>query len=319
MQTLTCASFPLVSVIVPAYNLERFVSRTLLSIKAQTYPRWELIVVDDGSTDGTFETVKRTVEGWERTLCLSQPNGGPSSARNNGYARTSPESKYLIYLDGDDLWEPHALTSLVEALEKRPDAVAVHGLARYCDKNDAPIRVGECETRFRRRHGIEGEKLVEWSLERDTTFEVEAVENIITTPGVILLRREVHEKIGGFDTELKGTEDWELWMRFSLMGPIVFLDCVVLNYRMIGSSLSSNGRAMIEDSIRSRLRIFQYLREDQERHRLASLGWHLNDERISREQLQNAKTFLLQGKVVLALRRFCHALRVRRRMTTPVR
>ena len=112
---------PLVSVVVAAYNCERYVGAAIESALAQTHARVEVIVVDDGSTDATPEVVARYP-----VQCIRQPNGGQGAAKNSGVA--AARGDLIAFLDGDDLWFPSKLSRQVELLEDRPEA---HGaLAR---------------------------------------------------------------------------------------------------------------------------------------------------------------------------------------------
>jgi glycosyltransferase involved in cell wall biosynthesis len=109
-------SLPLISCIVPAYNAERYLAEAIDSILAQTYPHTQIIVVDDGSTDGTADVVARyggRIEGHR------QPNGGTSAARNRGIAAACGE--FLAFLDADDLWHPEKLARQAARFEASPE------------------------------------------------------------------------------------------------------------------------------------------------------------------------------------------------------
>lgn len=107
----------LVSIIMPAYNVDEYIEESIRSIQAQTYPNWELIVVNDGSTDTTQAVVERLASQDSRIRLVTQPNGGVSRARNRGLELARGE--YISFLDGDDLWEPTFLRELIDA-KKRP-------------------------------------------------------------------------------------------------------------------------------------------------------------------------------------------------------
>lgn len=94
----------LVSIITPLYNGERFVAQTIESVLAQTYTEWEMIIINDGSKDNGENVVKKYADKDARIKLYSQPNGGSSSARNNGLRRAQGE--YICFLDADDIWEP---------------------------------------------------------------------------------------------------------------------------------------------------------------------------------------------------------------------
>ena len=111
---------PLVSVVIPAYNCERYLGRAIRSVLAQTYPRIECIVVDDGSTDGTAEVIDRF---GSAVRAIRQENGGAAAARNAGI-RTAT-GRYIAFLDADDYWLRNKLELQIHILEKNPDLVLI--------------------------------------------------------------------------------------------------------------------------------------------------------------------------------------------------
>ena len=117
----------LVSIITPIYNGAKYVSETIESVLKQTYPHWEMIIVDDGSKDNSAEIIREYVTKDDRIQLIQQPNGGSASARNNGIRRAN--GRYIALLDADDLWEPTFLESQL-ALMKEKDAIVVHASYR---------------------------------------------------------------------------------------------------------------------------------------------------------------------------------------------
>lgn len=126
----------LVSIITPVYNGEKYISETIDSVIRQTYPDWEMIVVDDGSKDGSAVIVRRYVEKENRITLLQQPNGGSASARNNGIRHAN--GQYIALLDSDDLWDPDFLKSQL-ALMKEKNAICVHGSYRRINEKSEEI------------------------------------------------------------------------------------------------------------------------------------------------------------------------------------
>lgn len=114
----------LVSIITPIYNGEQFVAQTIESVLAQTYPHWEMIVINDGSKDNSEAIVKKYAEKDARIKLFSQPNAGSAAARNNGIRRA--DGRYIALLDADDLWEPFFLESQL-ALMQKTGALLVYG------------------------------------------------------------------------------------------------------------------------------------------------------------------------------------------------
>lgn len=231
---------PAVSVVVPAYNAERFLPETVESIRSQTFQDWELIIVDDGSRDTTAKIAETFAALDSRIRVVGQENRGLSAARNRGIAASNPVSRYLIFLDSDDVWDPDALSTLVRALEQDSSAVAAYALARYVDAETQPIDQGVCESKCRMRATLVGDRVVSLDASQPSTFETFIVSGCIATPGVCLVRREVLARTGLYDTSLKQCEDWDMYIRLSRHGYFRFVDRVILGYRMHGSNMTRN-------------------------------------------------------------------------------
>ena len=117
------AKLPLVSVIVPAYNSEAWIGECLDSVLAQTYPNWECVVVDDGSTDGTLAIAESYAQRDSRIRCLRQENQGPSVARNTAVAHSHGE--YILPLDADDMIASQFVENAVQYHESHPETTIV--------------------------------------------------------------------------------------------------------------------------------------------------------------------------------------------------
>ena len=115
----------LVSIIMPAYNLEQYIAESIESVQYQRYSYWELLVVNDGSTDRTVEIVATIAAKDSRIRLINQPNGGSASARNRGL--TEARGRYIAFLDGDDLWDSTFLSRLLEAKEQASADMAYCG------------------------------------------------------------------------------------------------------------------------------------------------------------------------------------------------
>lgn len=126
----------LVSIITPVYNGEIYISETIDSVIKQTYTDWEMIVVDDGSKDGSAAIVRRYAEKESRITLLQQPNGGSASARNNGIRHAN--GQYIALLDSDDLWAPDFLRSQLTLLKEK-NAICVHGSYRRINEKSEEI------------------------------------------------------------------------------------------------------------------------------------------------------------------------------------
>lgn len=188
---------PLVSVIIPTYNRAALLVETVESVLAQTYPAIEIIVVDDGSTDGTAQVL----EGYRgRVVTLSQSNQGETVARNAGFR--AAHGQYISFLDDDDLILPTKIEKQVRLLETRPDVGIVY--CRYYHIDEKGTRLS--------KSGLlpEGQILLQLAL------------SDFIWAGGPLIRRSCLEKVGAYDETLpwngRYAEDWDMWLRLALAG-----------------------------------------------------------------------------------------------------
>lgn len=183
----------LVSVIIPAYNAEAFISDAIHSILEQDYEYYEIIVIDDGSNDQTSKVVNTIQD--ERIRFIQQPNNqGASAARNRGMQEAKGE--YLAFLDADDLWSPYFLTTMLETISQHKFDLL------FCNS----IRSRNSET-------------LSWEAPLHKPGIEKSLQNIFSNPymatGALLFRREVLKKIHGFNTDLKTAEDIDFVLRIA--------------------------------------------------------------------------------------------------------
>jgi len=126
----------LVSIVTPMYNASRFVAQTIESVLAQTYPHWEMLVVNDGSKDNSAEIVEQYTKKDSRIKLINQANGGSAAARNNGIRQAA--GRYIALLDADDLWEPAFLESQLNLMREKHAAVVCSAYRRI-DENSKEI------------------------------------------------------------------------------------------------------------------------------------------------------------------------------------
>lgn len=226
-----------VGIVVPAYDVERWIGETLRSIQDQTFGDWCCVVVDDGSHDRTAEVVRAVAADDPRIRLVRQPNGGLPAALNTGLAAL-PTCGYAAFIDGDDVWLPQALETLVAALDRRQDAVGAYGLAEYIDEEGEPLHPGLHPERQRWRREIRGRRLVRQPVAADATFATMAVVGPIWPPAVALHRMEAVRAVGGFDTFHRAVGDWDLYLRLSRSGPYVAVDEQVAGYRRRGANMT---------------------------------------------------------------------------------
>ena len=172
-----------VSIIVPAFNAEKFLVATLESVLAQTVGDWELIIVNDGSTDQTGTIAETFAHLDNRIRVVHQANAGIARARNRGFAEARADYEYCMFLDSDDLLEPDALEVLLQALAKDQNAVGAHGMVRYIDCEGEPISNHGTYIYPRRRRGLQGRWLKVLPATAPTTFAVLAYSPLLMTSG----------------------------------------------------------------------------------------------------------------------------------------
>lgn len=244
---------PLVSVIIPAFNAGTRVTEAIESILAQTYPRTETIVVNDGSTDGTQAALEAFAS---RINLISQRNSGVGHSRNRGCEAAWGE--FIALMDHDDLCVPDRIAIQVAAMESAPEAVLCSAGFSAFDES-GPLSASHSETYISRIRGAarglpslypeEGE--IELALQggADTTriqyyfgdvYGELAFGNFIHTP-TIMFRRHMLERSGKFDETLRYNLDWEWIVRMSQLGPF-HLRKALLNYRVSANQLLSGHR-----------------------------------------------------------------------------
>jgi glycosyltransferase involved in cell wall biosynthesis len=229
---------PLFSILTAAYNASATVGAAVESVLAQTEPSWELIVVDDGSTDGTEATVER-YGGDPRVSLIVQANHGLSGARNTALA--AARGSYVALLDADDLYMPHYLAAMREALEGNPGAGFAYTDAWLLD--DATGRIAR-RTAMADQHPPPSapptaRDLLRELIERNFVYVSAAV------------RREALERVGPFDVSLPSLEDYDLWLRLAAGGfRAAHAPGVHAVYRRRAGSMSSNERRMRETEVR---------------------------------------------------------------------
>jgi glycosyltransferase involved in cell wall biosynthesis len=228
---------PETSIVIPTHG-GRFLRAAVESVIAQTHPDWELIIVDDGSTDGTHEVARSLAGGDARIRVVRQANAGIARARNRGLAERTPGSRFVALLDHDDLWLPATLASLRRVLLDEPAAVAAHGKTTGIDEDGREISAtGPLCLPWNRRAVVDGRVQV-WPVDRPTEFRVLAFEDCIVGTGSALIRRAALDRVGGFDWRAEPADDYDLWVRLSRLGPIAYLDTAVLAYREHGGNRS---------------------------------------------------------------------------------
>ena len=188
-----------VSVVIPTFNRISMLGEAVKSVREQSLPPRQLIVVDDGSSDGTWDWLQSQ----KGLIALRQENRGSAAARNFGAAVA--ETEYLAFLDSDDLWLPKKLEVQTAFLEENPE----YG---FCQTEEAWYRDG-VRVNPMKKHAKPSGQVFEACLGR-----------CLISPSGVMFRREFFEELGGFDESFEVCEDYELWLRASLRSPFRTLE-----------------------------------------------------------------------------------------------
>ena len=189
-----------VSVIIPTYNRKNLLKRALYSVSSQTFVPQEIIVVDDGSSDGTKDWV---LERFPDVRYIYQDNSGVSSARNSGIKEAI--GSWIAFLDSDDEW-------MSNKLEQQKEVINSFQEAWLCHTNEIWIRNGIRVNQMKKHQKYGG-----------NVFE-NCLDICRISPSSVLIKKEVFETVGLFDESLKVCEDYDLWLRITAVLPVIFLD-----------------------------------------------------------------------------------------------
>jgi len=213
---------PKVSVVIPSYQAGRFIREAVDSVLHQSYKDYEIIIVDDGSTDNTKEVLASY---GDRIKVLNQNNMGVSAARNKGIM--SSRGEYIAFLDADDLWLPDKLERQVTLLEEHPEIGLVFSDMWVVGETDVPAR----DRPFLGKSAFQIGKP-----SKGKVFKHLFLNDFIPMP-TAMVRRRCFEKVGLFDSAYDSCEDYDLWLRLSQHFSIDYVDKPLAIYRMHGGSL----------------------------------------------------------------------------------
>lgn len=224
----------LVSVVIPNYNYGRYISEAIESVLAQTYPHFEIIVVNNGSTDDSLEILQ---EYRDRITLINQENRGQSEARNSGLRVAAGE--LIAFLDADDVWSPKKLESQISLISEKSQLI-------YCG-----IRMFESQS------GAIIENF--WPKYRGSCKELFVLNPgsaiVIGGESTVLITRDLLNKVGGFDPNFSTSGGWDFYRRCSLYTNFDFVDEILVNYRRHGSNASQSTQINIHDIRKSYLKL----------------------------------------------------------------
>jgi glycosyltransferase involved in cell wall biosynthesis len=216
--TGTSRASPLVSVVIPAWNAEATVLDTVRSVLRQTFSAFELIVIDDGSTDATVELLRRVDD--PRVRVHRCPNAGLPAARNRGIERSTGE--FVSFIDADDEWTPDKLELQLRALRESPGAGLAYSWTAFIDRRGDFLFAKE-------RSRSEGD-----------VYEDLVRHCFLASGSNALVRRSCLEEVGGFDTTLAAAQDWDLYLRIAARWPFALVPRYQVLYRLTDDTMSGN-------------------------------------------------------------------------------
>lgn len=216
---------PTISVVIPAYNAEKYLSETITSVLAQTIQPHEVIIVDDGSKDRTIEIANKFPV---KVIC--QENGGPAKARNTGI--NSSHGDWIAFLDADDTWSPAKIEKTLRAIEMNPDsAIIATNMFVGCPEN--------------------GWTSLDLAKKCDSSkaFFPQLYRRSFLATSTLVVKKSAILDAGGFDSAYFGPEDYDLWLKITYAGgKIHFINEYLTNYRVHGASITSDPSRMYNDT-----------------------------------------------------------------------
>jgi glycosyltransferase involved in cell wall biosynthesis len=217
-----------VTVVIPTHNHARFLGKAVDSVLTQTQPAWEVIVIDDGSTDET----SNVLEGFKgKVRGVHQANQGVAAARNRGAEMATGD--YLAFLDADDVWLPQKLEMQLDRFRSEPGLGLVHCAVEQIDEESRTLGLS--------LDGMEGSVANEMLLFNRPT--------ILGGGSGAMMPTAVFNEAGKFDERLSTSADWDLYYRIARKYKIAFVPRVLLQYRLHGTNMHASVRAMEHDML----------------------------------------------------------------------
>jgi glycosyltransferase involved in cell wall biosynthesis len=212
---------PFFSVIIPLFNKENFIEDTLKSVLNQSYIDFEVIIVNDGSTDNSTQIISKFTD--SRIRVFTKENYGAAAARNYGIEKS--QSNYISFIDADDYWYPTFLQEMLEKINHFPDIKVF----------SAAIEIETSKTIFPAHYSIK--KTDDYEIVN--YFSASTKETVICTSCAVF-NNVVFEDVGNFDTQIKSGQDTDMWIRIGLKYPVLFVWKILARYVYDENSLSKN-------------------------------------------------------------------------------
>lgn len=215
-----------VTVVIPSYNRADKIEKSVLSVLNQSYKNFEIIIVDDGSTDNTEEVIRFMQQKYGKIRYIKVKNGGANRARNIGIQSADEGTYAIAFHDSDDEWRPSKLENTMKAMEEHRVSVVFSSIMiHYVTRGTS--------------------KVVPQGWTKDSVKTRLLYENIISTPSLVV-KKEVFNEIGVFNEKLRRFQDWDLVSRISQQYEIHYLPKVLVDQYQYGDNISMNNEAAIE-------------------------------------------------------------------------
>ena len=235
-----------ISIIIPTYNSAQYICEAIESVLNQTYKDFEIIVVDDGSTDNTKEVIKPYLN---KIKYIYQQNSGPSAARNRGIKEAKGE--YIAFLDADDIWLPQKLELQIKFMEKEKEVGLIFSDMILFNEKGIIKNSFLKEKLFFNKLSIKPLSSTEKVI-YDNVFNALLQENFIPT-NTVIVKKECFNKVGFFDETLFSVEDRDMWLRIGLFYDIGFINFPLVLTRFHETNISANQ----ELALKSRLKVMK--------------------------------------------------------------
>ncbi len=242
---------PKISVIIPAYNAMNYLPETLESVFKQTFTDFEILIINDGSSDNLVEWVSQIAD--SRVKLISQVNQGVSAARNTGISNSQGE--YIAFLDADDLWEPTKLEKQLNCLEANPKVGLAYTWTAFINQLSQPT----------------GVSIV--SHAEGNVWEEILVRDMISTGSSTMIRAECFDRVGLFDSNLSLGEDRDMWTRIAAIYPFAVIKESLTLYRRHPQNTSKTNKKIIPQLSQVIEKIFQNTPENLFYLKNRSYGW----------------------------------------------
>jgi glycosyltransferase involved in cell wall biosynthesis len=242
---------PTISVIIPAYNAERTIQETVKSVLEQTFSDFELIIIDDGSTDRTLDLIQKIAV--PRIRCFSYENGGVAVARNRGIFHAMGE--FIAFLDADDLWTSDKLERQFKALEEHSEAAVAYSWTYFLDENENNSYADTS------------------SFYEGDVYANLLVKNFLHNGSNCLVRKQAIDAVGLFDGTLTHCEDWDFYIRLAFIYPFVLVPKPQVIYRQVLGTATSKVDVMEKSILTVIDRAFKVAPPEHQHLKQQSLAW----------------------------------------------